>query len=128
MGPFIAICIGGKQYSVASVELKTVSSRRSLDAHLQNVSTEMQMMYMCSKLLNRYVPKEHVAQVAHPFMVTRTNFCVYICASEVGVVFTWILFCLTPTIDPIPDDLVRFSECFMPCTYTETPQIPHFPD
>lgn len=99
---------------IACVELKVVVSRRSLDAYVLDVSNDVRMMHLSSPHLTSYMPKEDVAQVAHQMAVTRNNFGVYVCASEVGIVFTLMIYCPTSTLDVMPETLNVLGRKFAP--------------
>lgn len=57
-------------------------------------------------------------------MVTLTNFRVYVCASEVCVVFTLLLFFPTPTIDLISEDIVRCTGNYIAWAHAQTTRVP----
>lgn len=123
-----AVCLGGNRFPLACVERKKVVSHRSLDAHLHDVCSEMQMMHLSSPELTRYVLKQHSAQITNQLLMTRTNFGVYLCASEVGVVFTRLLYCPTFTIDTLTNELIQVGNNFLSWAYTNGWEVPVFAD
>lgn len=72
--PFAALCIAGREIPRSFVEVKTVVSRRSIDAIRQDISCEMQTIPISSPLLTTYMPKEHIGQAAHQLTCTRVHF------------------------------------------------------
>lgn len=65
----------------------------------------IQLMPLYSPKITEYVPQQHLMQVSHQIAMTQANFCVYVCTSDTGIVFTVLLFCpssttAVPTMQP----------------------------
>lgn len=86
----------------------------------------MEMMHLASPELKRYVPDQQKAQISHQLLVTGTNFGVYVCASEAGVLFTLLLYCLTSIIELLQGHLGIQGNKYFVLAYADCSPVPNF--
>lgn len=99
---------------------------KGLDTRLQDVSSDMQMMHNSSPILTKYMPREHIVQVAHQLACTRVNFGAYVCASKVGVVFTILFYCPGTVLDIVTATLNYVAPRVLSSAYMDTQSVPPF--
>lgn len=51
------------------------------------------MMTLSAPQFTRFVPKQHIVHVVHEMAIRDTNLVVYVCSSEVVIVFAHLIYC-----------------------------------
>lgn len=83
--------VGDIDWALAGDQVKNAVSDHSLDPLLIEVSGDVRTMNIASPLVQRFVPKKPLLQVVQQMTIFGSNLGLYICTTEVGVLFTVVL-------------------------------------
>lgn len=121
---------GGTNWALAVVKIKTDVSWRTLDPLRVADTEDLQELRLASRRLKDYVQKEHMIQVSQELAVTGAIFGVYICTSEVEVLFNLVLYCPTGSRDFLREFILNIAIRNVLWGYKESQTIPgnDFPD
>lgn len=64
--------------------------------------------------------------LVHQLAVTRLNFGMYVCAIEVGVVFTLLFYCPSSLLDAVTSSLRNVTDKYVCWAHSPTPRVPSF--
>lgn len=123
---YSANALGDRNNPLACVEVNTALSRRSIDPHLLTVCVEINILQLRDCEAARYLPKQHIIQVAHHMTITHSNFTMCVCATDVVVLFSLLLFCPTETLRIMLDRLDSIAAKYMSWDYLPAPAVHSF--
>lgn len=84
----------GKNYCLASVEIKTRVSARTLGQSMEFTSADPVSCEVGDTRFRQLVPTEHTSQLLHQATVLKLSYVLYVCASETEILYIVVAKCL----------------------------------
>lgn len=91
-GGHSSVSVGGTDWPLEVVVVRTAVSRRTLDPLLTDVFGDIQLMYVASYGTRRFILKQDLLQMRQEMVATRANYAVYVCPAQFGILFTIVLY------------------------------------